>query len=123
MCLPRLRIEEKDERVYAAVRWKLAPDGFFDVMRGAFIIFGERLDRFTGLIPFGNDSRGNARPYKDRTAKGHIGINGHNLGLIGLAGTGKEVEFHRDASRITLNTAEIHAQDGAAWPVVHPGRY
>jgi hypothetical protein len=42
---------------------ELAPDGFFDVTGGAFIIIGERLDRFTSFIPLGNNGRGNARPY------------------------------------------------------------
>ena len=90
---------------------ELAPDRFFDIMRGAFIILSKRLDGFPGLVPVSNHGRRDARPHEDRTAKGDIRIDDHHFGFIGLARTGKEVEFHRSARGIALNTGEIHTQD------------
>jgi hypothetical protein len=80
-------------------------------MRGAFIILSKRLHGFPGLVPVSNHGRRNARPHEDRTAKGDIRIDDHHFGFIGLACTGKEVEFHWRARGIALNTGEIHTQD------------
>ena len=90
---------------------ELAPDRFFDITRGALIILGERLNRFPGLVSVSNHSRGDARPHEDRAAKGDMRIDDYHFGFIGLARTGKEVEFHRDARGIALNAGEIHPQD------------
>jgi hypothetical protein len=61
---------------------ELAPDGFFDIMQGAFIILSERLDRFTGLVPVSNHGGGDTRPHEDRATKGHIRVYSHNFQIL-----------------------------------------